>query len=89
MHFTKITDLKPRTIYYYQVKSAASDWSDVSSFKSLYYGLSDGGETRVAIFGDMGVYTYNNMGNLVFLSALLIIFVIFIVCDTYDFYEKI
>ena len=25
-------------------------------FKSLYYGLSDGGETKVAIFGDMGAY---------------------------------
>ena len=47
------------------MRSAGSDWwpntgvdnaTEPLRFKSLYYGLSDGGETKVAIFGDMGAY---------------------------------
>jgi hypothetical protein len=69
MHFVKLSDLEPRTRYYYQVQSPGSDWfpqqADVLSFTSLYYGIRDGGQTKVAIFGDMGVYSWNNMGNLI------------------------
>jgi hypothetical protein len=64
MHFVKLSPLNPRTRYYYQVRSAGSEWSETVDFRSLYYGTNDGGETRVAIFGDMGVYSYNNMANL-------------------------
>mmetsp|Transcript_13081 Transcript_13081/g.29024 ORF Transcript_13081/g.29024 Transcript_13081/m.29024 type:complete len:569 (-) Transcript_13081:14-1720(-) len=61
MHFVKLPRLKERTKYYYRVAAATEGvWSDTYSFTSLY----TGDETRVAIFGDMGVYQYNNMGNM-------------------------
>ena len=64
LHFCKITGLRPRSNVYYQVRSAGSDWSNVMSFRTLYYGVGDGGVTKIGIFGDMGVYKYNNMANL-------------------------
>jgi hypothetical protein len=65
MHFVKFTGLKPRTHYYYKVKSGSAEcgWSEVYSFRSAY-AAADGGVTRVAIFGDMGHDRYNNVGNL-------------------------
>eukprot|EP01065_Artemidia_motanka_P048366 TRINITY_DN776_c0_g5_i1.p1 TRINITY_DN776_c0_g5~~TRINITY_DN776_c0_g5_i1.p1 ORF type:complete len:575 (+),score=204.51 TRINITY_DN776_c0_g5_i1:93-1817(+) len=59
-HFVKLSGLKPGGTYYYKVKSAGSEWSEVHSFKAL----KAEGPTKLAIFGDMGVYNYNNMGNL-------------------------
>jgi hypothetical protein len=65
MHFVRLGDLAPRTKYTYQVrggtKSAA--WSVPATFRSVYT-AADGGETRVAIFGDMAVTQYNAVGNL-------------------------
>jgi hypothetical protein len=65
MHFVRLSGLKPRTKYYYTVESGASDAvvSTVYNFRSPY-GPEDGGETKVNVFGDMGVYTWNNMGNM-------------------------
>jgi len=64
MHFVRLTGLAPRTKYYYDVNSGTgAPSSPVHDFVSLYHG-SDGGPTKFAIFGDMGVYTYNNMDNL-------------------------
>ena len=51
-----------------QVKSggSAATWSAVYSFKSGYSSADEaaGQPTKVAIFGDMGVYSWNNMGNM-------------------------
>lgn len=62
MHFIVLRELKPRTRYFYQVKSGASEgqWSKVFSFRAPYAS----GTTNVAIFGDMGVYSWNNMANM-------------------------
>lgn len=60
MHFVKFGNLTERTKYYYRVAGLDGSWSDVLSFKSLY----SSGVTKFAIFGDMGVYTHNNMGNM-------------------------
>eukprot|EP00940_MAST-03C_sp_MAST-3C-sp2_P002901 g2901.t1 len=63
MHFCKMSDLMPRTKYTYRVRSGGSDFSEEMTFTSLYTG-DDNMPTRFAIFGDMGVYSYNNMANL-------------------------
>lgn len=65
MHFVKLGPLKPRTKYSYQVQGGSKDavWSTVTTFRSAYT-AADGGETRVAIFGDMAVTRYNAVGNL-------------------------
>merc|ERR1740117_194350 len=65
MHFIKFAQLAPRTKYSYKVKSgsAAGAWSDTFEFRSPY-DSSDGRPTKVAIFGDMGVYSWNNMANM-------------------------
>jgi hypothetical protein len=61
MHFVKVDELKERSTYYYRVRSSATaQWTDGGSFKSLY----SSGETNYAVFGDMGLYSYNNMGGL-------------------------
>jgi hypothetical protein len=62
MHFVKLSGLTARARYHYTVSSGGKGavTSELFSFAAPY---SDG-VTRVAIFGDMGVYTYNNMGNL-------------------------
>lgn len=59
-HFVKLAGLRAGAKYYYRVKSAGSDWSHVHSFDVINHD----GPTTAAIFGDMGVYSYNNMGNL-------------------------
>jgi hypothetical protein len=59
-HFVKMTGLKPGETYYYKVKSGGSEWSEVHSFTQV----KEEGPTRAAIFGDMGVYKYNNMQNM-------------------------
>jgi hypothetical protein len=63
MSFVKFQSLEPGQRYSYRVKSGASDgqWSDTFTFRSAQ---ADGGHTRLAVYGDMGVYGYNNMANL-------------------------
>ena len=65
MHFVTLRGLEPRGAYYYTVRSGGDGavWSREYKFRAGYAG-GDGGETKIAIFGDMGVYTWNNMGNL-------------------------
>eukprot|EP00658_Telonema_sp_P-2_P032994 TRINITY_DN2430_c0_g1_i1.p1 TRINITY_DN2430_c0_g1~~TRINITY_DN2430_c0_g1_i1.p1 ORF type:complete len:654 (+),score=156.53 TRINITY_DN2430_c0_g1_i1:294-2255(+) len=60
MHFVKLSNLNPRTRYFYSVGSNPAKFSPVFSFRS---GYSDG-PTKIAIYGDMGVYSWNNMANL-------------------------
>merc|ERR1711990_1366968 len=60
LHFIKFANLKPRQRYFYKVKAATSEWSEVYSFRAPYAT----GETRVGSYGDMGHSHYNCMGNL-------------------------
>ena len=62
LHYVKFGDLKPRTQYYYKVKSGSAEcaYSDVFSFRSGYAS----GETRLATYGDMGHSHFNNMQNM-------------------------
>lgn len=65
MHFVRLSGLTPRSTFEYKVKSggAGSVWSDTFKFRTPY-SSADGGPTRIALYGDMGVYSYNNMQNL-------------------------
>eukprot|EP00035_Acanthoeca_spectabilis_P007327 m.135406 g.135406 ORF g.135406 m.135406 type:complete len:601 (-) comp13903_c0_seq3:1214-3016(-) len=62
MHFVLLPSLPERARIYYKVKSGDDDavWSDVLSFRAPYAN----GPTKIAIFGDMGAYSWNNMANL-------------------------
>lgn len=62
MSYIKFGPLKPRTTYYYKVKSGSSacGWSTTYSFRSGY----SSGVTRWATYGDMGHSHYNNMENM-------------------------
>ena len=62
MHFVRLSGLQPLTDYTYSVRSGATDGSrsDLFTFRS---GPAQGARTSVNIYGDMGVYTWNNMGN--------------------------
>ena len=62
MHFVRLEGLAPRAKYSYTVKSGAEGAvvSDQFSFRAPY----PEGETRIALYGDMGVYSWNNMQNL-------------------------
>ena len=65
MHFVRLSSLKQRTRYTFKVKSggARAVWSGNFTFRSPYT-AEDGQPTRIALYGDMGVYTWNNMQNL-------------------------
>ena len=62
MHFVKFAGLEPRQQYTYVVRSGAptAKWSARFKFRAPY----PAGETRVAIYGDMGNEANNNMANL-------------------------
>ena len=62
LSYIKFGALRPRTTYYYKVKSGSSacGWSATYSFRS---GYADG-VTRMATYGDMGHSHYNNMENM-------------------------
>jgi hypothetical protein len=62
MHFVRLSDLQPRARYEYRVRSGAatSSWSSGYAFRAPY----SEGETKVALFGDLGVFAGNNMANL-------------------------
>eukprot|EP01044_Picomonas_judraskeda_P011091 COSAG03_NODE_1479_length_4013_cov_2.618804_1_plen_330_part_00 len=57
MHFVRLDGLRPGTSYDYRVRSASSQWSAPRTFRF-------GTMNRFAMFGDMGVFEWNNMGNL-------------------------
>eukprot|EP01062_Namystynia_karyoxenos_P002094 TRINITY_DN10726_c0_g1_i1.p1 TRINITY_DN10726_c0_g1~~TRINITY_DN10726_c0_g1_i1.p1 ORF type:complete len:561 (+),score=165.43 TRINITY_DN10726_c0_g1_i1:89-1771(+) len=59
-HFVKISGLSGGATYSYRVKSAGSAWGAEHTFRLP----RAEGPTRFAVFGDMGVYDYNNMANL-------------------------
>jgi len=62
MHFIKLSEMKPKAKYSYTVQSggAGSVPSAQFSFRAPY----SEGVTKIALYGDMGVYTWNNMQNL-------------------------
>ena len=61
MHFVVLSELSESKMYNVRVSAGASaPFSDAFEFKSPHAS----GLTRVAIFGDMGSYTWNNMGNM-------------------------
>ena len=61
MHFVELHGLGERRRYFYRVRSsAAAGWTAGGAFTSLY----SAGPTKYAVFGDMGLYSYNNMGGL-------------------------
>ena len=60
MHFIKISKLPERTRFYYRVLGpVGTAASPVFTFRSGY----SSGVTKIDVWGDMGVYTWNNMGN--------------------------
>lgn len=63
MSFVKFTGLEPGQNYSYRVKSGAVDgkWSDTFVFRAAQ---PNGGASRLAVYGDMGIYGFNNMANL-------------------------
>eukprot|EP01043_Picozoa_sp_COSAG02_P045689 COSAG02_NODE_4205_length_5628_cov_3.597938_4_plen_523_part_00 len=65
MHFVKLGPLAPRTRYSYQVRGGSDGavYSLPATFRSVYT-AADGGETRVAIFGDMAITQFNAVSNL-------------------------
>jgi hypothetical protein len=67
MHYVLLTNLKPNAIYHYRVVAGSNDAevSDSFQFRGPYGGASGpNGTTRIALYGDMGVYPWNNMQNL-------------------------
>lgn len=62
MHFIKVSDMTPKATYSYTVQSggAHATMSKKFSFRAPY----SEGVTKIALYGDMGVYTWNNMQNL-------------------------
>jgi len=62
MHFVRLSGLEPRKKYPYTVSSGGktAHLSETQEFRAPY----SSGETRLNIFGDMGVYQWTNMGNL-------------------------
>jgi hypothetical protein len=63
MSFVKFHSLEHNTRYTYRVKSGGKGavWSDTFTFRTPD---ADGGTTKLGIYGDMGVYAWNNMQNL-------------------------
>eukprot|EP01047_Picozoa_sp_COSAG01_P049027 COSAG01_NODE_4819_length_4719_cov_3.955628_1_plen_609_part_00 len=65
MHYVRLAGLKPRAKVGYMVKSGSTGavWSQKFTFRAPYSSAA-GGPTRIALYGDMGVYSFNNMQNL-------------------------
>ena len=62
MSFVRFPNLLPRKQYSYKVRcgAAAAAWSPTFRFRAPY----SSGETRLAVYGDMGNTRFNNMRNL-------------------------
>jgi len=62
MHFVRAAKLSPRERYSYKVRSGGKNSvnSSVYSFRAPYAS----GETKISIFGDMGIYEWNNLQQL-------------------------
>jgi hypothetical protein len=68
LHFVKLRGLAARVRYHYRVR-CGGPWSDTFGFvappSSDKLGtVHPNRSTRIAVFGDMGVFSWNNMGNL-------------------------
>jgi phosphodiesterase/alkaline phosphatase D-like protein len=63
MSFIKFHDLKPSTKYSYRLKSGGKTaaWSDTFTFRTP---VADGKPSKLGVYGDMGVYAWNDMQNL-------------------------
>ena len=61
MHFVRLAGLKPGTTYEYRVRS---DKDETWSLWSGTYKFRFGDMKKFAMFGDMGVFEWNNMANL-------------------------
>eukprot|EP01050_Picozoa_sp_SAG11_P004449 SAG11_NODE_284_length_11240_cov_6.333812_10_plen_311_part_00 len=59
MHFVRLQSRQQRARYHYRVRSGTvgAVWSDTHSFRAPY----SSGATRFTMFGDMGVYSWNNL----------------------------
>ena len=62
MHFIELTGLKEKGRYHYTVQSGGENATESAEY--LLRAPYGSGETRIALYGDMGVYSYNNMQNL-------------------------
>lgn len=62
MHFVRLENLKDNTKYVYRVHNGYDDglWSKEIVFKTINYNDT----TKFAVYGDMGVFKWNNMENL-------------------------
>ena len=62
MHFVRLDNLANNEYYEYRVNNGYNDglWSLYYTFKTINYYNT----TKFAVFGDMGVFTWNNMENL-------------------------
>jgi hypothetical protein len=71
MHYVRLAGLEPRAKVKYMVKSGGSGavWSQIFTFRAPHTSAA-GGPTRIALYGDMGVYNFNNMQNLYEETAL-------------------
>jgi hypothetical protein len=59
MHFVRLSTLEEHATYHYSVQSggAGAAVSEIFSFRAPY----SSGVTKIDIFGDMGIYEWNNM----------------------------
>eukprot|EP01060_Flectonema_neradi_P004670 TRINITY_DN13049_c0_g1_i1.p1 TRINITY_DN13049_c0_g1~~TRINITY_DN13049_c0_g1_i1.p1 ORF type:complete len:686 (+),score=141.28 TRINITY_DN13049_c0_g1_i1:34-2091(+) len=59
MHFILVDNLQPKQMYTYKVKSGspAAQWSAEYTFRAPH----DEGETKVNIYGDLGIYWWNSL----------------------------
>ena len=62
MHFVRLQGLAARARYFYTVQSGAA--GSVASAEFSFRAPYGDGETRIALYGDMGVYAWNNMANM-------------------------
>lgn len=63
MHFVNLKNLVARKVYKYTVQSGGS--GATSSAEMTFRAPYSDGTTKINLFGDMGVYAWTNMGNLI------------------------
>ena len=62
MHFIKVSAMTPKATYSYTVQSGGK--GAMESAKFTFRAPYSDGVTKIALYGDMGVYSWNNMQNL-------------------------